>query len=33
MGSSYAGPGASIGPVMLFGYIAALDATAPQGLS
>ena len=31
MGHTYAGPGATIGPALVFGYLAALDAAARTG--
>lgn len=31
MGHTYAGPGATIGPALVFGYLAALDAVAKTG--
>ena len=31
MGHTYAGPGATIGPALVFGYLAALDAAEKAG--
>ena len=33
MGHTYAGPGATIGPALVFGYLAALDAAANAGVT
>ena len=33
MGRTYAGPGATIGPALVFGYLAAEDIAAPDGRS